>query len=47
MREEAKGEWENCLLRSVIIFYFSLDIIKVIKSRRMRWVWHIARMRKW
>jgi hypothetical protein len=38
-----KGDWENSIMRSVN-FYFSANIIRVIKSRRMRWVGHVSCM---
>jgi hypothetical protein len=36
---------EDCVMRSFIIFS-SPNIVKVIKSRRMRWAWHLALMVK-
>jgi hypothetical protein len=41
MRDEVRGEWRklhNCDL------YSSPSIIRIIKTRRMRWVGHVARM---
>jgi hypothetical protein len=43
-RDEVKGEWiklHNGELRNL---YSSPDIIRQIKSRRMRWAGHVARM---
>jgi hypothetical protein len=38
---------ENCVMRrSIVCRHFSPNIIRVIKSRRMRWAGHIARMEK-
>jgi hypothetical protein len=41
-------EWkegvEGCIMRSFITWYSSADIIRAIKSGRMRWVGHVARM---
>jgi hypothetical protein len=34
----------NALYSNVINLYSSPDIIRVIKSRRMRWAGHVARM---
>jgi len=33
---------EDCIMRSLINLYASLNIIRVIKSRGMRWVAHVA-----
>jgi hypothetical protein len=41
-RDEMTGGWRNCIMRSFIIS--SPSIIRVIKSRRMRWIGHVARM---
>jgi hypothetical protein len=38
-RDEVTGEWRNCITMS-----FMLCIIRVIKSRRLRWAGHVARM---
>jgi hypothetical protein len=44
-RDEVTGGGENCIMRSCIICLYSLPgIIRIIKSRRMRWVDHVARM---
>jgi hypothetical protein len=35
-RDEVKGGWRKLHNEELHIFYYSLNIIKVIKSRRMR-----------
>jgi hypothetical protein len=44
LKVEEDGSWRK--LRNVELhnLYFSPNIIRVIKSRRMRWVGHVARM---
>jgi hypothetical protein len=42
-RDEATGEWRR-LHNEELDLYSSPNIIQVIKSRRMRWAGHIARM---
>jgi hypothetical protein len=38
---------ENCILRSFITCTpCQIYVIKMMKSRRMRWAWHVARMGK-
>jgi hypothetical protein len=41
-RDEITGEWRK--LHNIL--YFSQNIIRQIKSRRMRWTGHVARMGK-
>jgi hypothetical protein len=43
---EVIGGWRK--LRNVELhnLYCSPSIIRVIKSRRMRWAWHVARMQE-
>jgi len=43
-REEVTGEGSRVHDEELNDLYFSLSIVRVIKSRRMRWVWHVARM---
>jgi hypothetical protein len=45
-REEVTGEWRNIMRNFIIctLVYSSLSIIKVIKSRRIKWVGHVAHM---
>jgi hypothetical protein len=41
---EVTGEWRKMHNEKLHNFYSSPDIIKQIKSRRMRWAGHVARM---
>jgi hypothetical protein len=43
-REEMKGGWRRLHTEALHDLYASPNIITVIKSRRMRWVGHVARM---
>jgi hypothetical protein len=43
-REEATGEWRRLHNKELNDLYSSPNIIWVIKSRRMRWAGHVARM---
>jgi hypothetical protein len=44
MRDEATGGWRKLHNEELRKFYSSPSIIRMIKSRRMRWVGHIAHM---
>jgi hypothetical protein len=43
-RDEVPGEWRKLHSEELRILYSSASIIRQIKSRRMRWVVHVARM---
>jgi len=43
-REEVTGEWRKLHKEELNNLYSSLNIVRVIKSRRMRWAGHVARM---
>jgi hypothetical protein len=43
-RDEVMGEWRKLHGRELHNLYSSPDIIRQIKSRRMRWAGHVARM---
>jgi hypothetical protein len=43
-REEVRGEWRKLYDRELHNLYLSADIIRQIKSRRMKWAGHVARM---
>ena len=43
-RDEIKGEWIKLHNEKLNDLYSSPNIIRMIKSRRMRWAWHVARM---
>jgi hypothetical protein len=43
-RDEVIGEWRRLHNKELYALYSSPDIIRVIKSRRMIWAEHVARM---
>ena len=44
--DEAKGEWRELHNEELSDLYSSPNIVRVIKSRRMSWAGHVARMRE-
>jgi hypothetical protein len=43
-RDEVTGEWRRLHKKELYALYSSPNIIRVIKSRRLRWTGHVARM---
>jgi hypothetical protein len=43
-RDEVTGEWRKLHSEELRILYFSPNIIRQTKSRRMRWAAHVTRM---
>jgi hypothetical protein len=43
-RDEVTGEWRKMHNKKLHDLYSSPSIIRIIKSRRMRWAGHVARM---
>jgi len=43
-RDEVTGEWSKVHNEELNDLYSLPNIVRVIKSRRMRWVGHVARM---
>ena len=43
-RDEVTGEWRTTHNEELNDLYSSPNIVRVIKSRRMRWAGHVARM---
>jgi len=42
-KDEARGEWRKLHNEELHDFYSSPSVVRVIKSRRMRWTEHVAR----
>jgi hypothetical protein len=43
-RDEVTGEWRRQHNKELYALYSSPNIIRLIKSRRLRWAGHVARM---
>jgi hypothetical protein len=43
-RDEVTGEWRKLHNEELRDLYYSPSIIRIIKSRKMRWASHVARM---
>jgi hypothetical protein len=43
-RDEVTGNWKNLHNEELIDLYSLPNIVRVVKSRRMRWAGHVARM---
>jgi hypothetical protein len=43
-RDEARGEWRKLHNEELHDLHFSPTVVRVIKSRRIGWVRHVARM---
>jgi hypothetical protein len=43
-RDEVTGDWKKLHNKELCDLYSSPSIIRIIKSRRMRWVGHVARI---
>jgi hypothetical protein len=43
-RDEATGEWRKLHNKELNDLYSLPNIVRVVKSRRMRWAGHVARM---
>ena len=44
-KEEVTGHWGKLRIEELHDFYSSPNIVRVTKSRRIRWAGHVARMR--
>ena len=45
-RDEVTGEWRKLHNEELSELYSLPDIVRVVKSRRMRWAGHVARVRE-
>jgi hypothetical protein len=46
-RDEVTGEWRKLHNEGLSDLYSLPNIVRVVKSRRMRWAGHVARMGEW
>ena len=46
-RDAVTGEWRKLHNEELNDLYCSPNIVRVVKSRRMRWARHVARMEEW
>ena len=46
LKRDENGEWRRLLSEELHSLYRSPNIFRVIKSRRLRWVGHVARMKE-
>ena len=46
-RDEVMGEWRRLHNEELNDLYCSPNIVRVIKTRRVRWAGHVARMWGW
>ena len=42
-RDEVTGEWRKLHEEELSDMYSLPNIVRVVKSKRMRWAWHVAR----
>ena len=45
-RDKVTGQWRNLHNEELSYLYSLPNIVRVVKSRRMRWAGHVARMRE-
>jgi len=45
-RDEVTGEWKKLHNETLTGLYSLPNIVRLIKSKGMRWAWHVARIRK-
>jgi hypothetical protein len=43
-RDEVRGDWRKLHNEELSDLYYLPNIVRVVKSRRMRWAGHVARM---
>jgi hypothetical protein len=43
-RDELAGEWRKLHNEELSDLYSTPTIVRMIKSKRMRWAWHVVRM---
>ena len=43
-RDEVTGEWRKLHIEELRYLYYLPNIVWVVKSRRMKWAGHVARM---
>jgi hypothetical protein len=43
-RDEVRGEWRKLHIEELHMLFSSPNIIRQIKSKRLRWTGHVARM---